>query len=96
MRKLILALLTLGLLASAQTPQTNCSREFYLISQTLHNPTERHQQLLKILSIYECTTTDLNIIWNNLNNWSGSSDSAALRAKVIFEYDKATLREIKK
>jgi hypothetical protein len=96
MRKLIYALLILGLLASAQTPPTNCSREFYLISQTLHNPTERHQQLLKILSIYECNTTDLNVIWNNLNNWTGSSDSAALRARIIHEYDKAILREAKK
>lgn len=96
MRKLIYVLLTIGLLASAQPVSTNCVKEFYYTSQILHNPAERHQQLLRILSIYECSTIELNTIWNNLNNWSGTSDSAALRAKVIYEYEKAFARENKK
>lgn len=96
MRKLIYALLVIGLLASAQVAPTNCAREFYLISQTLHNPSERHQQLLRILSIYECTTYELNDIWNNLGSWAGAADSAELRQKLIHEHAKATLRESKK
>jgi hypothetical protein len=96
MRKLIYVLLTLGLLASAQAPPTNCAREFYLISHSIHNPAERHQQLLRILSIYECTTYELNDIWNNLGSWVGSADSAELRQKLIHEHAKATLRESKK
>lgn len=96
MRKLIYVLLIIGLLASAQAPPTNCAREFYLISHSIHNPAERHQQLLRILSIYECTTYELNEIWNNLNGWAGASDSAALRNKLIIEHAKATARETKK
>jgi len=96
MRKLIYALLIIGLLASAQVAPTNCAREFYLISQYVHNPSERHQQLLRILSIYECTTYELNDIWNNLGSWAGTADSAELRQKLIHEHAKATLRESKK
>jgi hypothetical protein len=96
MRKLIYALLIIGLLASAQVAPTNCAREFYLISQSVHNPSERHQQLLRILSIYECTTYELNDIWNNLGSWAGTADSAELRQKLIHEHAKATLRESKK
>ena len=96
MRKLIYVLLTLGLLASAQAPPTNCAREFYLISHSIHNPAERHQQLLRILSIYQCTTSELNDIWNNLGSWVGSADSAELRQKLIHEHTKPTIRESKK
>ena len=96
MRKLIYALLTLGLLASAQVPPPNCVREFYLISHSIHNPIERHQQLIRILSVYECTTSELNQIWNNLNGWVGAADSAAIRSKLIIEHAKATAREAKK
>jgi hypothetical protein len=96
MRKLIYALLTLGLLASAQAPPTNCAREFYLISHSIHNPAERHQQLLRILSVYQCTTSELNDIWNNLNGWVGAADSAELRNKLIIEHAKAVTREAKK
>ena len=96
MRKLIYALLIIGLLASDQVAPPNCAREFYLISQSVHNPSERHQQLLRILSIYECTAYELNDIWNNLGSWAGTAESAELRQKLIHEHAKATLRESKK
>lgn len=69
--------------------QAQCSvAEFYRIAWTLHNPSERHQQLLKWLGNVgpSCTGEDLTIIWNNLGEWAGTSDSAEMRHKILELY----------
>ena len=97
MRKLIYVLLSLGLLASTTSSLSdNCSvREFYGIAYTVHNPTERHQQMSAWLTkhLYLCKSTDMTVIWNNLSEWAGSADSAELRHKVVIAYKAALERE---
>jgi len=97
MRKLIGILLTLGLLASTPSSSSdNCSvREFYGIAYTVHNPTERHQQMSRWLTNHQtlCKSSDMVVIWNNLSEWAGSADSAELRHKVIIAYKNAIARE---
>jgi hypothetical protein len=100
MRKLIYVLLILGLLASTTSSSTdNCSvREFYGIAYTVHNPTERHQQMSAWLTKHKilCKSSDMTVIWNNLAEWAGSADSAELRHKVVIAYKDALKRENKK
>jgi len=97
MRKLIVVLLSLGLVASTPSSSSdNCSvREFYGIAYTVHNPTERHQQMSRWLTNHQtlCKSTDMVVIWNNLSEWAGSADSAELRHKVVIAYKNAVLRE---
>lgn len=97
MRKLIGILLIIGLLASTRSSsEDNCSvREFYGIAYTVHNPTERHQQMSVWLTKHQylCKSTDMAVIWNNLSEWAGSADSAELRQKVIIAYKNAIARE---
>ena len=70
-------------------------REFYGIGYTLHNPSERHQQMIAWLKNNEphCGSADYVILWNNLAEWAGTADSTWLRAAVIQGYKNAEQRE---
>ena len=95
MKWLIALVLTLAL---HSTGQDLCSvREFYIIAWTIHNPSERHQQMSQWLTNHQylCKSTDMTVIWNNLSEWAGSADSAELRHKVIIAYKNAKAREAK-
>ena len=72
-------------------------REFYSIAWTIHNPSERHQQMSMWLTnnVRFCRSQDLTVIWNNLSEWAGSADSTWLRAKVVHGYKDAEQREKK-
>jgi hypothetical protein len=83
-------------LALHSTGKDLCSvREFYGIAYTIHNPSERHQQMSAWLTNHQhlCKSTDMVVIWNNLSEWAGSADSAELRHKVIIAYKNALGRE---
>jgi len=85
-------------LALQSTGKDLCSvREFYGIAYTIHNPSERHQQMSAWLTNHQhlCKSTDMVVIWNNLSEWAGSADSAELRHKVIIAYKNALEREKK-
>jgi hypothetical protein len=85
-------------LALQSTGKDLCSvREFYGIAYTIHNPSERHQQMSVWLTNHQhlCKSTDMVVIWNNLSEWAGSADSALLRHKVIQGYKSALEREKK-
>ena len=93
MRWLVALVLTLSL---HSTGQDLCSvREFYIIAYTIHNPTERHQQMSIWLTKHQtlCKSTDFVVIWNNLSEWGGTADSAELRHKVVQGYKDALKRE---
>ena len=95
MRWLILLLL-LGLVGA--TSKDLCSvREFYAIAYTVHNPTERHQQMSAWLTKHKtlCKSSDMTVIWNNLSEWAGAADSAELRHKIVIAYKDALEREKK-
>jgi hypothetical protein len=94
-RWLVALVLTLAL---QSTGKDLCSvREFYGIAYTIHNPSERHQQMSAWLTNHQnlCKSTDMVVIWNNLSEWAGSADSAELRHKVIIAYKNALEREKK-
>lgn len=97
MKKLIGILLILGLLASTPSRSSDdCSvREFYSIAYTVHNPSERHQQMSAWLTNrqYLCKSSDMVVIWNNLSEWAGAADGAELRHKVIIAYKNGLARE---
>ena len=85
-------------LALHSTGKDLCSvREFYIIAWTIHNPSERHQQMSQWLTNHQnlCKSTDMIVIWNNLSEWAGTADSALLRHKVIQGYKNALEREKK-
>jgi len=87
---LILALQTAG--------KDLCSvREFYSIAWSIHNPTERYEKMAEWLTKHQnlCKSTDFVVIWNNLSEWGGTSDSHALRGLVISGYKEALEREKK-
>jgi hypothetical protein len=95
MRWLILLLL-LGLVGA--TSKDLCSvREFYGIAYTVHNPSERHQQMSIWLTKHKslCKSSDMTVIWNNLSEWAGAADSAELRHKIVIAYKDALEREKK-
>ncbi len=95
MRWLILLLL-LGLVGA--TSKDLCSvREFYGIAYTVHNPSERHQQMSAWLTKHKtlCKSSDMTVIWNNLSEWAGAADSAELRHKIVIAYKDALEREKK-
>lgn len=95
MRWLILLLL-LGLVGA--TSKDLCSvREFYSIAWGIHDPTERHKQMVEWLTKHQglCKSSDFKVIWNNLAEWGGSADSHYLRALVIHGYKEALEREKK-
>ena len=95
MRWLILLLL-FGLVGAVA--KNGCYvREFYSIAWTIHNPSERHQQMSMWLTnnVRFCRSQDLIVIWNNLSEWAGTADSAELRGKVVHGYKDALEREKK-
>jgi hypothetical protein len=95
MKWVVAALLIVSLLVSAED---RCSvREFYGIAYTIHNPSERHQQMSIWLTNHEniCSSKDMVVIWNNLSEWAGAADGAELRHKVIRAYKRALEREKK-
>jgi hypothetical protein len=96
MRWLLLLLLLLGLVGAVA--KSGCHvREFYGIGYTVHDPTERHKQMMAWLdqNAEFCKTSDYVVIWNNLSEWAGSADSTWLRAKVVHGYKDAEQREKK-
>jgi len=90
---LFLALVTVSvaqdkLILSAAPPskakQTGCAvQELYVIAWSTHDPIERHRAMLEWLDRTKCSADDYVIIWNALPEWAGTSDSPALRAKVM-------------
>ena len=95
MRWLVLLLL-LGLVGAVA--QNGCHvREFYGIGHVVHNPTERHTEMLSWLerNAPYCKKDDYVVIWNNLPDWAGTSDTAQLRSAVIKGYTEALEREKK-
>ena len=90
---LFLALVTVSvaqdkLILSAAPPskakQTGCAvQELYVIGLTTHDPAERHKAMLGWLDRTKCSADDYVLIWNALPEWAGTSDSPALRAKVM-------------
>ena len=95
MRWLLLPLLLL--LAGATAKDMCLVSDFYVLSWTLHNPTERHQKLSQWLTTNgtSCSSEQLVAIWNNLSEWAGVADSAELRGKVLYYYARAVEREKK-
>jgi len=94
-RWLIALVLTLSL---QSTGKDLCSvREFYSIAWGVHDPTERYKQMAEWLTKHQnlCKSTDFRVIWNNLSEWAGNSDSHHLRALVIHGYKEALEREKK-
>jgi hypothetical protein len=92
-------LLALVLILSLHsTGKDLCSvREFWSIAYTIHNPSERHQQLSMWLTNNArfCRSQDFVVIWNNLSEWAGTADSSEVRSKVIHGYKEALEREKK-
>jgi len=65
-------------------PPSNCSlQELYVIGWATHDPTERHKAMLEWLDKTKCSADDYVLIWNALPEWSGTSDSPMLRAKIM-------------
>jgi hypothetical protein len=58
-------------------------QELYVIGLTMHDPAERHKAMLEWLDRTKCSGDDYVLIWNALPEWAGTSDSPALRAKVM-------------
>jgi len=85
----------LTLTASAQS---GCNvHEFYGLAWTWHNPSERHQNLLRWLHFNgeKCNKEQLVVIWNNLPEWAGTADSAEIRQKIMSLYQLLVARETK-
>jgi len=96
MRWLLLLLLLLGLVGAVA--KSGCHvREFYGIGYTVHDPTQRHKEMMAWLdqNADHCKSTEYVVIWNNLAEWAGKSDSTWLRNKVVHGYKDALAREAK-
>jgi len=92
----LLLLLLLGLVGAVA--KNGCHvREFYGIGYTVHDPTQRHKEMLAWLihNAEYCKTTDYTVIWNNLPDWAGTADTVILRSKIIHGYKDALDREKK-
>jgi hypothetical protein len=77
-------------------PVQSCSvSDLYVMAWTMHDPMERRIAMLEWLDKNVCSTKNYEDIWNSLGEWSGASDNALLRAKVIQGYEKAFRRENK-
>jgi len=64
--------------------QLGCAvQELYVIGLTTHDPAERHKAMLEWLDRSKCSADDYVLIWNSLAEWAGTSDSPALRAKIM-------------
>jgi hypothetical protein len=96
MRWFLLSLLLLVLVGAVA--KNGCHvREFYGIGYTIHNPSERHQQMIAWLknNAKHCGSEDYVILWNNLAGWAGTADSAETRGLIIHGYQEALKREKK-
>ena len=58
-------------------------QELYVIGWSIHDPAERHKAMLAWLDKTSCSSDDYVNIWNALPEWAGTSDSPALRAKIM-------------
>ena len=64
--------------------KTGCAvQELYAIAWSTHDPAERHRAMLAWLDRTKCSADDYVLIWNALPEWAGTSDSPALRAKIM-------------
>ena len=64
--------------------QTGCAiQDLYVIGWTMHDPAERHKAMMEWLDKTKCGPEDYVLIWNALPEWAGTSDSPALRAKIM-------------
>ena len=71
-------------LSKPKPKQVGCAvQELYVIGLTTHDPAERHKAMLEWLDKTKCSADDYVLIWNALPEWAGTSDSPALRAKVM-------------
>ena len=43
----------------------------------------------------KCSSKELTVLWNNLAETAGAADSAELRHKIVYAYQKAVEREKK-
>jgi hypothetical protein len=93
----VLILIIVCLLVGAEAKVGCHVRDFWSIAWTIHNPSERHQQMSMWLTNNAkfCRSQDFTVIWNNLSEWAGTADSAELRTKVIHGYKDALEREKK-
>jgi hypothetical protein len=67
-----------------QPKQPSCAvQELYAIAWSTHDPAERHKAMLAWLDKTSCSSDDYVNIWNALPEWAGTSDSPALRAKIM-------------
>ena len=85
-------------LAFTAFAQSGCNvAEFYGLAYTWHNPTERHEKLLRWLQLHgdRCTKEQLTNIWNNLPMWAGTADSSELRQNIISLYQLLVAKESK-
>ena len=95
MKWLVVILMTATLIVSAQS---GCNvSDFYTIAITLHNPSERHYNLIRWLHHQggNCNKEQLVIIWNNLPQWAGTADSAEIRHKITMLYQTLLAKETK-
>jgi hypothetical protein len=83
--KWILAVLMVFLVGTASTKEGCYIEEFYHIAWTVHNPSERHQLMIKWVDLNGrfCSSEDYATLWNNLAEWAGTADSPQLRYKII-------------
>jgi hypothetical protein len=91
-----LLLLLLGLVGAVA--KSGCHvREFYGIGYTIHNPSERHLQMVAWLknNAPYCKAADYVVIWNSLAEWAGTADSAETRELIIRGHKDALDREKK-
>ena len=95
MKWFALTVLALTMLVSAK-PKCELSM-FFSIAYTVHNPTERHTQMSKwlVANADNCSAKELTLLWNNLSEMAGAADSAELRHKIVYAYEKAVEREKK-
>jgi hypothetical protein len=84
-----------GVVASDTT--TCLVSNFYNIAYSIHDPGLRHQQLLIWLKTNgdKCDSKQLVLIWNRLAEWTGASDSAELRGRIIYYFSRAEAKERK-
>jgi len=67
-----------------KSKQASCAvQELYVIGLTTHDPADRHRAMLAWLDKTKCSIDDYTFIWNALPEWAGTSDSPALRAKIM-------------
>jgi hypothetical protein len=71
--------------------------EFYMIAWTVHNPSDRHQMMVKWLDVNGkfCSVDDYATIWNNVAEWAGTADTPVLRHRITQGFNAAIERQKK-